>query len=474
MISAFVLSTIAIASGAQASDECLRLRSAGTQIQGHVRVCPGRYEIADPDEQGVIVIASSGTHLDLTGVTIESGDSLASSFVGVGVVSRGVDAVEIHGGTVRGYRYGILIEGGLGHRVYDVRLSGSRAQALRSSATQYDEADWLDIFHPDTFETYGSGLLFKWTNDASVVRVVATNGQNGIGLFGARRTYVADNTVSHNSGWGIHLWRAAHNVIVRNAAHHNSRCESASYSRGCDSAGILLRERSDSNIVADNDLRYSGDGFFLSGHRPDLNPSVGNLVVRNDASFAYHNAFESTFSHGNTFVDNVADSSLYGFWLGYSSGNVVQGNRMVGSETAGIAIEHGADNTIAENVIIGGNIGVHLFTRQAGAEASRGYRIDDNVLANLDQGIVLQSTIQTKVRGNLFDGLGEALVVDLDGRETEVSGNIFLRPGRWFISAPDLEAGGNFWSTNSSQDALARINGNVRIEPWRPAAEAGF
>jgi parallel beta-helix repeat protein len=423
---------------------------------------------------GVIVVASSGTHLDLTGVTIESGDSLASAFVGIGVVSRGVDAVEIRGGIVRGYRYGILIEGGRGHRVADVTLSGSRTQALASTPSAYDEADWIDVFQPDTFEAYGAGLLFKWTNDASVTRVVAMNAQNGIGLFGARGTYVADNTVSHNSGWGINLWRASHNVIVRNSAHHNVRCEAAGYSRGCDSAGILLRERSDSNIVADNDLRLSGDGFFLSGHRPQLNPSVGNLVVRNDASSSYHNAFEATFSKNNTFIDNVADSSRYGFWLGYSSGTMVRGNRMLGVTTAGIAIEHGSDNTLTANIIIGGDVGIHLFARQEGDQASRGYRIDDNVLADLDRGVVLESTIQAKVRGNLFDGLGEALVIDLAGRGTEVTGNIFLRPGRWFISAPELQAGGNFWSTESARATVSKVNGNIGIDPWRSAADAGF
>ncbi len=474
MVVAFLLSAFSAAAGTQIPNDCLRITQAGTQVQGRVRVCPGRYRIADPEEVGVIVVASSGTHLDLTGVTLESGDSLASRFVGIGVVSRGVDAVEIHGGTVRGYRYGILIEGGRGHRVSDVSLSGSRAQALESTPAEYDEADWIDIFQPDIFETYGGGILFKWTNDASVTRVVATNAQNGIGLFGARGTYVADNTVSNNSGWGIHLWRAAHNVIVRNTAHHNVRCESASYSRGCDSAGILLRERSDSNIVAENDLRYSGDGFFLSGHRPHLNPSVGNLVVRNDASFSYHNAFESTFSHGNTFIDNVADSSGYGFWLGYSSGNIVRGNRILGTTTAGIAIEHGSDNTLAANIIIGGMVGIRLFARHEGDEASRGYRIDDNVLADLDLGLVLESTIQTKIRGNLFDGLGEALVVDLAGRDSEVTGNVFLRAGRWFISAPELDAGGNFWSTDSARGTASRINGRVRIDPWRSASEAGF
>src|SRR4051794_31142019 len=88
-----------------ATAPCVRPTRAGTQVLGEVRVCPGRYRIADPSERGVIIAAGSGTHIDLTGVVLESGDSIPSGFVGIGIASRGVDAVTITGGTIRGYRY---------------------------------------------------------------------------------------------------------------------------------------------------------------------------------------------------------------------------------------------------------------------------------------------------------------------------------------------------------------------------------
>ena len=59
-----------------------------TQVQGEVRVCPGRYRIADPSERGVIVAASSGTRIDLTGVVLESGDSVPARFTGIGVAVK--------------------------------------------------------------------------------------------------------------------------------------------------------------------------------------------------------------------------------------------------------------------------------------------------------------------------------------------------------------------------------------------------
>jgi parallel beta-helix repeat protein len=453
---------------------CVRPTRAGTQLQGDVRICPGRYRIADPTAVGVLILAASGTRVDLTGVTIESGDSLPGNYTGVGIASRGVDAVAIVGGTVRGYRFGVLLQGGRAHRVAGTILSGSRTQRLRSTAEKYDEHDWLDIFHADTAEAYGGGVLLKGTDGASVTGIVARDAQNGIGLVNARNSYIADNDVSHNSGWGVHLWHSSHNTIMRNDASHNVRCEGKSYSDGCDSAALLLREQSDSNVVADNDLSHSGDGFFLSGQPPQLQPSVGNIVLRNDATGAYHNAFESTFSWGNSFIENHADSSAFGFWLGYSSANVVRGNTVLGSREAGIAIEHGSDHALAANVIIGGKIGIRLFAPGPDTPESRGYRIDDNVLARSDRGLVLEHTTRSKVRGNIFDGVGEGLVVDEAGRGTVVLDNVFLRATRLFVRADTLDAGHNFWGAADAAQARAKTSGHVTVEPFQPASAAGF
>lgn len=453
---------------------CLRLARAGTQVQGDVTVCPGRYRIADPGESGVLIVASSGTRLNLTGVTLESGDSVPARFVGAGVVSRGLDNVEVYGGIIRGYRHGIRIEGGRGHRIARVDVSGSRSQALRSTPERYDEADWLDIFHADTAEWYGGGVLLKGTNGATVTGVIAKHAQNGIGLINARNTYVADNDASENSGWGIHLWASSRNVLVRNQAHHNVRCESPAYRRGCDSAGILLRELSDSNLVTDNDMTWSGDGFFLSGQPEYVRPSRGNMVLRNDGSSAYHNAFESTFSPGNVFLQNRADSSDYGFWLGYSTNTTVQGNTVLGSRSVGIAIEHGSANRLQSNMIMGGKTGILLFIRDSAGPASRDYVVDDNVLSGVERGLVLRRTAHVRVRGNTFDNLDEGLVADSTGADAQVTGNIFLRAQRWFILAPSLTAGSNYWATATEAEARARVSGNIILGPWFPVAAVGY
>jgi parallel beta-helix repeat protein len=453
---------------------CIRPSRAGTQVQGEVRVCPGRYRIADTAERGIIIAAASGTRIDLTGVVLESGDSVPSRYAGVGIGSRGVDAVTITGGIIRGYRYGVRIEGGRNHRIYSIDLSGSRRLEVRSTPARPDSADRLEILRREVFEPYGGGALLVQTVGASITGITARGAQNGIGLIDARNSYVADNNVGGNSGWGIHLWRSTGNIIARNRADHTRRCESQVPASDCGAAAILLRDASDSNTIVDNDLTTSSFGFRLAGARPQLRRSIGNLVHRNDASWALGTAFTAAYGWSNTFLENRADSAGIGFRLDHSGGSTIRGNTVIGSRTAAIVSDHGSDNAILANVLIGGPVGIRIDAPEVTGDPSRRYRIDDNVLARLEQGIVLKETTRAQLRGNLFDGVGDGLVLDGVGHASEVTGNIFLRASRWFIDAPDLIAGGNYWATADASSATAKVNGRVSIMPWKPATAAGY
>ncbi len=474
MLEAFALAFALTFPASHRVAPCVRPSRAGTQVQGDVRVCPGRYRIGDAGERGVIIAAASGTRIDLTGVVLESGDSVPGRFTGVGVSSRGVDAVTITGGAIRGYRYGVRIEGGRNHRVFGIDLSGSRRQEVRSTPARPDSTDRLDVVRRDIFERYGGGVLLLETEAASVTGVTARGAQNGIALIQVRNSYIADNNVGGNSGWGIHLWRSAGNMIARNRADRTRRCESQVPAGDCGAAAILLRDASDSNTIVDNDLTASSLGFRLAGARQQLRQSVGNLVHRNDASSALGVAFAAAYGWNNTFQENRADSAGVGFRLDHSGGTTIRGNTIIGSRSAGIVSEHGSDNAILANVLIGGPVGIRIAAPEQVGDASRRYRIDDNVLARLEQGVVLQQTTRAQLRGNLFDGVRDGLVLDGVGHASEVTGNIFLRASRWFIDAPDLTAGGNYWATADASTATAKIKGRVSIMPWKPATAAGY
>lgn len=453
---------------------CVRPTRPGTQVQGEVRVCPGRYRIADRREQGIIIAAASGTRIDLTGVILESGDSIPSRFVGAGVVSRGVDGVSITGGGIRGYRYGIRLEGGRGHRITGTDVSGSRTLSVRSTPTRPDSADQLSLFRPELFERYGGGILLRRTVAPSVHGVISRGAQNGIALMEVRDGYIADNDVTLNNGWGIHLWRSSRNVIARNRANNVRRCESQLPAGDCGAAAILLRNASDSNTIVDNDFTSSSVGLLLAGERRGTSPSVGNLVFRNDGSFALRTGFASLYAWSNTFLGNRADSVEVGFRLDHSGGSTLQGNTVIGARAAGIISEHGSDNVIQANVVMGSPVGIRVSAPAQAGDPSRRYRIDDNVLTRLDQGIVIERTTGAKVRGNVFDGVGDGLVIDGAGHGSEVIGNVFLKASRWFIEAPDLAAGGNYWATADARAATAKVKGRISVLPWSPASDAGY
>ena len=451
---------------------CVRPTRAATQVQGEVRICPGRYRIADPSERGVIIAASSGTSIDLTGVTLESGDSVAERYTGIGIASRGVDGITVLGGVVRGYRFGVRLEGGRGHRISGGDLSGSRAQRLRSTAQRADSADRLDPARADAIERYGGAIQLRNTVGASVTGVSARGSQNGIALVEARDSYLADNDISGNSGWAIHLWRSSHNLIVRNQAERTRRCPAPG--SGCAGAAILLREASDSNTITDNDLTASSTGVLVTGAPPIAHASIGNLIIRNDASLALESGFAALFTWSVTFLENRADSAAAGFSLTRVSASTLRGNTVIGARESGIAVAHGSDNTIESNVLLGARVGIRVVAPDAGAPPSRGYRIDDNVLGGVEQAIVLEGTTGSRIRGNLIDGVGSGLVIDAAGHGTEVTGNVFLRATGWFIDAPDLVVGGNYWATTDANAAASRVHGRVSVLPWKPASAAGY
>jgi len=394
-----------------ASAPCLRPVKPGTRVQGEVRVCPGRWRVADPREEGVLVVSAPGTRLDLRGVTLESGDTASGRLVGVGVAARGVDAVEIVGGTIRGYRHGVRLEGGARHRVAGSDLSGAGR-----------DAD-------------GAGLVLRGVREATVTDVTARGGAYGVVLAGTGRTLLAR----------IAAGRAA-------------------------SAGIVLREGSDSNVVVDSDVRYSGVGVLLAGA-----PSSGNLVARNDAAGASRSAFEAAAGWSNSFLDNRADSSLVGFRLDGATATTLRGNTIVGTREAAVTIAHGGDNAVAQNTIIGGGDGIRLSAPRAGAPPSRGYRVDDNVLALVARGLVLERSTRVRARGNVFDGVGAGLVADsVSAAGAEVRGNVFLRAEGAYVAAPGLDAGGNYWGAADSTATRAKLRGRILLDPWRSAREAGF
>ena len=135
------------------------------------------------------------------------------------------------------------------------------------------------------------------------------------------------------------------------------------YNRGQDSAGILIYEQSSRNVVAFNSVTHGGDGLFLWAGQSTMDTGQGgandNIVYDNDFSFAPANGIEATFSR-NVFYGNRIEDCWHGLWGGYSFDSWIAANHFARNGEA-IAIEHGQDNRITENIFDGDETAIHLW-----------------------------------------------------------------------------------------------------------------
>lgn len=317
-------------------------------ITTDTRLTPGVFHLP----QGLTVAAD--------GVTLDgNGALLVGSGEGRGVTVRGRGAVTIKNLRLSAYHHGIYAEDCAGLTVEGCEL---RATAELPANTVF-----LDIWRPAA-NAYGGGLMLVDVSDSLIVRNDLQHQQNGMLAYGCARLAVRDNLANHCSGFGFHLFATSDSVLERNCADFCCRYEprgGRSGHLGADAAAFLIAHGSCRNVFRDNLARMGGDGFFLAGLRPDWVhvPCDDNLFEGNDGSHSPNIAFEATFSSGNVFRRNTANACNYGFWLGFSSRNLVEENQMHASRRAGVAVENGVACTIRGNEFADGAYGVLLWSK---------------------------------------------------------------------------------------------------------------
>ena len=361
---------------------------------------PRRYtkESVGPDRQKgaahdvLIEISEDGVELDLAGAVLDGEDC-----TGYGVYVHDCERVTIRNGMIKGFHYGVRAEHVRRLRIENCVLSDNHNPR---------HIGWLsDTVNPSE-AGLGGGIYLREVHDSSVETCDLSNNFNGLDLVRSDRNSITGNDASYSGNVGIHLLGSSHNTIEGNRALHCIRYTDRFWSDTADSAGILLEEYAHHNRITGNVLRYSGDGFFIrANNRHSCNH---NYIARNDASFAPNNAFEAVFSEHNTFEDNVADFSNYGFWLGYSRYTVVRDNRIRGSRIDGIAIEHGSHNVIESNEIDGSRYGIRLWWERRNTrgmnDPSEDYTIRGNTIRNSREcGVLCSATRDVRLEANIYE-----------------------------------------------------------------------
>lgn len=335
----------------------------------------------------------NGLFIAEDGITLNGNGALliGKDFNGIGVRVNQRISVTVKNLRAERFEYGISVNAGANIRIENCAVT--RTREIPAPETFLDV--WLGAD-----EAYGAGIFLRGVKDSFVTGNDVQHQQNGIMLYGCNRVEMAGNNASFNSGYGMMLFETTESLIENNIADFCCRIYSSDpagerYHNGADAAGLVMMCNSSKNVIRGNKLRSGGDGVFLGGfHKDQLKvPCNDNLFENNDGSYSPNIAFEATFSQRNIFRNNRADNCGYGFWLGYSSETTVEGNSIKGNRIAGVAIEHGHHNTIANNTFERNGAGVQLWIND---DAKRSAGLFKQYFPDCAE------SIETKLLGNTF------------------------------------------------------------------------
>lgn len=393
--------------------------------------------------------------------------------------------VSVRGGSIEGYKLGIVAVNCRGVRLEGVRFDHLFRERLASTALAVDEQDELhrELNDQDEWLTrYGAAIAIRNCTAAVVTGCRVRHAQNGLVLSRCSGALAYGNDFSYLSGWGIALFRSSENRLVRN------RCDACVrgfvhnvYARGLGAAGILLTERCADNLIVENLARGCGDGLSLFGGldlvegraaaRGELAPGGcdRNLILRNDFGSALDSGLELEFSRENRVLENVADECLgCGLRARFSERTIVAENSFSGAAQYGVSIAHGQECWLARNVLERCGAGLE-FTFDAGSphiagafgrsrdSASRDHWVWNNAFASNAADLRIRSTAGLRFRDNAFEPRESELLL------TELT----LGPGEADDAQPrDLLRGvGGFLPSGSVVDS------SVRAAPEEPPRE---
>lgn len=357
-------------------------------------VIPPDTVIEDKNDNGVIHVVASSVEIEFAKGSVLRGsarDRRPDEYAGYGIRIEGQTHVAVRDAKVSGFRAALWATGADELTLERIDASDNRRAYLRSTPLAEDASDWLYPHENDDNEwlsRYGAAIYLEDANHVTVHRCTVRQGQNALCLDRVDDSEVYDNDFSFNSGWGIAMWRCNRNVISRNACDFCVRGYSHGvYNRGQDSAGILLFEQNNKNVIAENSATHCGDGFFGFAGREALGQTGnhpadwyrrrgnnGNLLIGNDFSYAPAHGIEMTFSFGNVFYGNrLVENAICGIWGGYSQDTLIARNEIRGNgqmayglERGGVNIEHGKANRVVENTFAANQCGVHLWWADPG------------------------------------------------------------------------------------------------------------
>lgn len=394
---------------------------AGMQIRKSMRVQRMEYNLDAPADTSLSVILIQGHDIiiDFNQAVLKGskGHTNPDEFAGIAVLVKDAKNVTIKNLHARGFKVALMARNVENLVIENCDFSYNYRQHLNSTPEREDLSDWMSYHHneKDEWLRYGAAIYLKDCDKATVSNCTVTGGQNALMMMRCNYGKIHHNNFSFNSGIGIGMYRCSDNQVAWNILRFNIRGYSDGvYSRGQDSAGILVYEQSNRNYFFQNAVTHGGDGFFLWAGNETMESGTGgcndNVLVGNDFSYAAANGIEATFSR-NVFSNNRIFGCDYGIWGGYSFNTIISANKFRENNTA-IAIEHGQENEIHNNLFIKDKKAIRLWGKKEAPSdwvypkikdtRSRLYIIADNSFNDIPVVMDISATDSLNIQGNSF------------------------------------------------------------------------
>jgi hypothetical protein len=346
----------------------------GLVITSDAKIKKAVYKL-DADQNSnepVILVEGYRVTVDFNNATLQGSNSKKNpdEFFGIAIViSSHSTNVTIKNLKVKGYKVALFAEGATSLTLENCDFSYNYRQHLNSTQESEDISDWMSYHHNENDEwlRYGAAIYLRDCNMPIIRNCKVTGGQNALMMTNCNDGLIVNNDFSFNSGIGIGMYRCSYNDVAYNKLDFNVRGYSDRvYSRGQDSAGILVYEQSGNNLFYKNSVTHSGDGFFLWAGQSTIDSGQGgcndNILFGNDFSYAPTNGIEVTFSRNKILKNRIFECDN-GIWGGYSYNTEIANNQFRNNNVA-IAIEHGQDNDVHHNLFFRDRTAIKLWARK--------------------------------------------------------------------------------------------------------------
>lgn len=417
---------------------------AGLVITASGTVPRREYPLASTDDSGqtaVLTIRGKGITVDFQNATFRGTPATVppNERKGTFLWIEGED-ITIKNLRAHGYKLGVIAVNSPRLKILDSDLSYQWKQRLNSTTEREDLSDWMS-FHQnekDEWLRFGAAIYLRGCHEAEVKNVRSVGGQCGLMMTGCDKGTFWNNEFSFLSAIGIGMYRSSDNKIMHNNLDWCVRGYSHGvYNRGQDSAGILIYEQSHRNVFAYNSVTHGGDGFFLWAGQTTMDTGKGgcndNLLFGNDFSHAPTNGIEVTFSR-NRMINNLILECWHGIWGGYSYESVIARN-VFGLNAEGIAIEHGQDNAIEQNIFDRDLMAIRLWQNKSQDPnwgypknrdtRSRDYLIKDNNFRNSSApAVAVTDTMNVLLAANVFERNADLIRLAGENPGLSVKGNV--------------------------------------------------